>query len=233
MRRVQSPAAVITLRQAQGAIRRTRHGNSTDPSPRRGALLALTPGAARAQAETLCQIVRVTAGAVEIRRGRKRVVAVVGHVLATGDRLRTDAAGRATVRCDTGLTLDVGPATRIVLDGLLVPAPRGAGVRLLEGIAGFLLPAPRPGGFEVRTPSAVAAVRSTDWAVAVEDGATAAFVRDGVVAVAGRSGAVALAAGQGVDVTARGAVGEIKAWGDARTRAFADRLGPDWRARAR
>jgi len=197
-------------------------------------LLTLTPGAATAQVETICQIVQVTDGAVTIRRGRTRVDAVVGHVLATGDLIRTDAEGRATVMCDSGLTMNVGPGTRIDLEALLVPASRGAGVRILEGIAGFLLPRPRPGGFQVRTPSAVAAVRSTEWAVTVDGRAMTTFVRKGRVVVGGRLGeAVALTQGQGVDVTSRGAVGSVTNWGTGRIDALDTRLGSDWQARAR
>ncbi|PWJ21387.1 FecR family protein [Jannaschia seohaensis] len=195
------------------------------------ALLLLAPGGTRAQGETFCQVVEVTIGAATIQRGRTRVTAVVGHVLATGDRIRTEAAARVRILCDSGLTVDVGPDTRIDLDALLVPPEEGGAVRLLRGVAGFLLPRPRSGGFEVRTPSAVAAVRSTEWAVEVSGEATTAFVREGRVAVGGRRSVVLLGPGEGVEVTAQGALGPVQSWDAERVDALGARIGPAWQAR--
>ena len=202
-------------------------------SNNRAAALALTVlvasmGIAAAQTVEVCQIVRTTPDAVTLQRGTLRVAAVVGHVLHRDDRVQTGAGGRATILCDTGLTMTVGPDTRIVLDRIMTDRGRGAGIRLLEGIAGFILPTPRLGGFVVRTPSAVAAVRSTQWAVAAERRATATFVRKGAVAVAGRDRGVVLSAGEGVDVGPQGNVGTVKVWGPARVEGFARRLGRDW-----
>ncbi|WP_308915577.1 FecR family protein [Jannaschia sp. LMIT008] len=191
-------------------------------------LVLVTP--ADAQTVEVCQVVRVT-DAVVLERGGRSVAAVPGHVLARADRIGTGPSGRATLRCNTGLEMTIGPGTLIALERIMAPGRERPGVDLFRGIAGFFLDRGRPGGFEVRTPSAVAAVRSTTWAVAVEDRATAAFVSKGRVLVAGRGGAVALDAGEGVDVTADGVIGPPKSWGAERIEGFARRLGGDWTAR--
>lgn len=182
-------------------------------------------GAALAQAAEQCQVTRTTA---EPSPGDESGTAFVGQRLSAGDRVSTNATGRATITCDTGLTITIGGDTVIILDRIMTPNRRGAGLRLLEGIAGFLLPQPRSGGFEVRTPSAVAAVRSTEWAIEVDQRATAAFVRDGAVTVTGSDGSVLLSPGEGVDVDATGQVGSVVEWGAGRIAGFNERLGPDW-----
>jgi ferric-dicitrate binding protein FerR (iron transport regulator) len=194
-----------------------------------GAVLALslTAPTASAQQDDRCQVVR-SSGDVRLGRGATEVAAVPGQILARDDRLRTGSDGRATVRCGEGLEMLVGPDTRIVLDRMMGPGDTFPGIGLLEGIAGFLMPRPRRGGFVVRTPSAVAAVRSTEWSIEVEDRATAAFVRQGRVEVATVGRVVLLTAGEGVDVTPRGIAGETKRWGAPRVEGLAGRLGPDW-----
>lgn len=187
--------------------------------------LITASGTAEAQSQEQCQVSNTTA---EPSPGSDPATAVVGQLLNAGDRIRTNASGRATITCNTGLTITLGGDTVIVLDRLMTPNRRGAGIRLLEGIAGFLLPQPRSGGFEVRTPSAVAAVRSTEWAIDVDQRATAAFVRDGAVTITGADGNVLLTPGEGVDVDADGGVGSVVSWGEGRIAMFDQRLGPDW-----
>lgn len=181
--------------------------------------------AALAQSAEQCQITNTTSSDPS--------TAAIGQMLSAGDRITTNATGSATITCDTGLTITIGGDTVIILDRVMTPNRRGAGIRLLEGIAGFLLPQPRSGGFEVRTPSAVAAVRSTEWAIEVDQRATAAFVREGAVTVTGSDGSVLLSPGEGVDVDAAGSVGAVVEWGDGRIAMFNQRLGSDWQTSAR
>ena len=194
------------------------------------AAVIASSGAALAQTDEQCQITRTTA---EPSPGDESGTPAVGQLLSAGDRVSTNATGRATITCDTGLTITIGGDTVIILDRVMTPNRRGAGIRLLEGIAGFLLPQPRSGGFEVRTPSAVAAVRSTEWAIEVDQRATAAFVRDGAVTVTGSDCIVLLSPGEGVDVSATGNVGQVVEWGAGRVAGFNERLGPDWQTPAR
>lgn len=106
-------------------------------------------------------------------------------------------------------------------DGLRITAEKGAAYRLVdsdrdgspEGVEltakGLLIEkAPRRrGGFQVLTPHAIASVRGTVWAVAVNPAATSVFVQTGRVGVtraSARGGGVVLGAGDGVDVDASG-----------------------------
>jgi ferric-dicitrate binding protein FerR (iron transport regulator) len=110
---------------------------------------------------------------------------------------------------------------------LVSGATQPVALRLLEGIAGFLYDGDGD-GVQVHTPSAVAAVRSTQWAMRIEDDASAVFAREGVVFVRGDEATVHLAPGDGVDVSANGDVGSVVRWGKARIDLFARLLGPGW-----
>lgn len=186
------------------------------------------PLAAQDDAE-FCQIVNVVGTVSTLRRDETVVPAANGQVLARDDVVQTGADTRITLRCRPALEINVGPETTLRLDRLVDAAPGGGwGVQLLDGIAGFFLGDGGRSDFQVSTPSAVAAVRSTEWAMQVEDRATATFVRDGRVTVAAVDGAVTLSPGDGVDVTADSAIGVIKQWGDGRIAMFDALLGPDW-----
>jgi hypothetical protein len=190
-------------------------------------LAALLPPPAVAQEGERCQAVEV-AGTATLRRGGTEVEASRGAMLARGDRIATGPAGRVVILCTGGLRISVGPDAVILLDRVIGRPAARPGLRLLEGAAGFLLPAPRRDGFSVRTPSAVAAVRSTEWAMQVEAGATAAFVHEGGVAIGTAARTVLLESGEGVDVSSQGFPGPVRDWGAARVEALARRIGADW-----
>ncbi|MEY8837492.1 FecR domain-containing protein, partial [Cribrihabitans sp. XS_ASV171] len=132
-----------------------------------------------------------------------------------------------TLTCAGGLEVVVGPASEIDLEGVLDGGTQPLGLRLMHGIAGFLSSG-GGNGVQVRTPSAVAAVRSTQWAMRVEDRASAVFTRSGTVFVLAEGGQARLGPGDGVDVTAAGDVGPVTRWGQARIDRFDALLGPDW-----
>jgi hypothetical protein len=181
-----------------------------------------------AQAPGQCVITQTEGEAVVSARGAGRQPAVVGLGLGTNATLRTRADARVVMECSGGLRVVLGPDSRIRLSGLLQGAQAPLGLRLLDGIAGFLFDGDGSDGVQVRTPSAVAAVRSTEWAMRVQDRASAVFTREGAVFVVGREGRVRLEPGNGVDVTARGAVGPVVDWGQARIDRFKALLGPAW-----
>lgn len=193
------------------------------------AILA-TPDASSAQSADQCQVTR-TSGRVLVERGEERDRLTAGEVVQSGDRIITRSRAQVTIRCTGELAIVVGAQTRIGLDRLLRPegdAPSTSGIDVFRGIVGFLRPGGRRDGFVVRTPSAVAAVRSTEWTIEVDDNATAAFVRDGVVLVAFAEDTVRLTPGDGVDVAADGSGGPVKQWGQGRIDGQSERLGPDW-----
>ncbi|MDF2233983.1 FecR family protein [Albimonas sp. CAU 1670] len=145
--------------------------------------------------------------------------------------LRTGPDARLLVLCDDGVAVTVGVASEVDLGTLVEPSREGVVMRLLRGALGAVATGTWP-RFEVRTPLAIAAVRSTEWAVthSPEEG-SAVFVRAGAVAVrpAAAGAGVLLQAGEGVDVAPDGALGPPARWGAARVAALGERLGPGWR----
>ena len=185
-------------------------------------------GSVRAQTPGSCIVTRVAGGAVATAQGVGRQGVTTGLRLGPNATLRTGAGARVTMKCSDGLEVVVGPDSRVQISGLIGAGARTFGVRLIDGIAGFLFSGSGKKGVQVRTPSAVAAVRSTEWAMQVDQRASAVFTREGTVFVVSKRGQARLGPGAGVDVTATGAVGPVKSWGQARIDRFAALLGPDW-----
>lgn len=126
-------------------------------------------------------------------------------------------------------------------DGLVIEAEAGASYRLIdrdrdnrpEGIelrakALFVdRPSGARGGFQIRTPHAIASVRGTVWTVDVAPRTSSVFVVQGRVRVARTSGraSVVLDPGEGVDVDASPGPLEVKRWPPPRVRALLARFG--------
>ncbi len=193
-------------------------------------ILAAASGPGAAQSADRCQVTQAN-GRVIVERGDVRARVVAGVLVQNGDTIVTRRGARATIRCTDGLSMVVGPQARVGLDRLLRAAdapPAMAGVDVFRGLVGFLRPGGRRDGFAVRTPSAVAAVRSTEWTVEVADRATSAFVREGAVAIRAADRAVVLSSGDGIDVAADGAGGPVVQWGQSRIDGLSERLGSAW-----
>ena len=101
------------------------------------------------------------------------------------------------------------------------------GLRLLDGIVGFIFKG-TGGGVQVRTPSAVASVRSTEWAMRWSNGVSEVFTREGTVAVSANGGSVGLGPGDGVDVSGSGEFKPVVQWKPPRIARFGELLGADW-----
>ncbi len=183
---------------------------------------------AAAQTSGTCIVKQVAGQASVSARGSGVRPAVIGLGLGRNAKLRTQAGGHVTMACSGGLEVIVGPETEIDVIGLLDGDAQPFGLRLMNGIAGFLFSSDNQDGVQVRTPSAVAAVRSTQWAMRVEDRASAVFARSGTVFVVAESGDARLSPGEGVDVSPSGAMGPVVRWGQARIDRFDALLGPDW-----
>ncbi|WP_019902926.1 FecR domain-containing protein [Methylobacterium sp. 77] len=121
---------------------------------------------------------------------------------------------RSVLSCDDGLKLvaEKGAAYRLIdedRDGRPDAAELKSKALLIE------YPPGRRGGFQVRTPHAVASVRGTTWIVDAAPATSAVFVQTGrvVVARAGETaGSVTLGAGDGVDVGAADGPLAPKSW---------------------
>ena len=151
--------------------------------------------------------------------GASRALSVGADVHA-GDHVTTGAASRLEIRLSDDSTMVIGESSRVVLKEF-APKP-GGGSALLELLEGILRIDLRPDGywtdFDVRTYTAVASVRSTEWVVETRPGNTAVFVVRGSVEVTDRIGrnGVVLEAGFGTDVPFGAPPGEPKQWGKAR-----------------
>lgn len=177
---------------------------------------------ARAETQVVGDIGRVV-GSVTLLRGEERLAAAPGTVVHEGDGLVTGAESKAEILCADGSTLTVGPDSTLSM-ATFVAEPGGTGLLdLISGILRVTLSGRTPWQyFEVRSATAVASVRSTDWIVDASRVKTGVFVVEGEVAVASRQGAeqgageVTLTAGQGTDVAVNALPLPPKDWGQAR-----------------
>ncbi len=182
-----------------------------------------------ASAAEVCVIIHVAGTAEVSARGAGRHEAAPGLGLGRNAHLRTGPDARVSMTCPDGLEVIVGPDSTFAVSGVLDGATQQPfGLRLMEGIAGFLFDRAGGDGVQVRTPSAVAAVRSTEWTVQAEDGASAFFTREGRIFVAAGDDGLWLDAGEGVDVSADGEIGPALRWGQPRIDRQAELLGPGW-----
>lgn len=186
-----------------------------------GANLLAAPAQAQ-ETQVVGDIGRVV-GSVTLLRGEERLDAGPGTVVREGDGLITGARSKAEILCADGSTLVVGPDSTLSM-ATFAAEPGGTGLLdLISGILRVTLSGRTPWQyFEVRSATAVASVRSTDWVVDASRVKTGVFVIEGVVAVASRQGAaqgageVTLTAGQGTDVAFNALPQPPKKWGQAR-----------------
>lgn len=160
-----------------------------------------------------------------------------GDRLQAGAALRTGAPGRLRLRFEDGSVLVLGDRSELRLERYEQPAggTRQASLWLQLGLIGQSV-RPQPGGsWKVRTPSAVTAVRGTEFMVEVDEGhKTAVHVQSGEVAVEPQGGLRLRGAGppsrrlhqprQGTDCDAERGCSEVKAWPEQRVQALRDRL---------
>lgn len=184
--------------------------------------LMLLVGAAQAAESSLVGTVGRVVGEVSLLRGADSLPAATGTALHEGDGIATAAESRVEILCADGSTITVGPDSTISVARFAPAAGGGAGEAFLDLISGILrvtLSGRAPWqSFEVRSATAVASVRSTDWIVDATRVKTGVFVVGGRVAVTDRAGAgeVMLAPGEGTDVLAHGLPSAPKAWGQPR-----------------
>lgn len=181
---------------------------------------------ASAQPSGACLIQRIEGTVTVSVGGAAPLAAQTGQTLAARDTVRTLPASRVSLGCAGGLKVVVGPDSAITVEGVLAAGSQPFGLRLLEGIAGFLFKG--SGGVQVRTPSAVAAVRSTEWAMRWANGVSEVFTREGTVTVSADGGTATLGPGDGVDVSDTGALKPVVQWRPPRIARFGELLGPDW-----
>jgi ferric-dicitrate binding protein FerR (iron transport regulator) len=158
---------------------------------------------------------------------------VVKLALPAEAKVTTGFETRVRIVCDDGAIVSIGSGTEVNLENLVGAADsqRSVAIQLIEGIIGLVVPQRNWRRFEVRTPVAIASVRSTEWLIEWRRGGSAAiFVRMGEVAVrSARSERFILGMGEGITISAAGAAGDVKQWGAARIAESTAMLGFDWR----
>lgn len=133
---------------------------------------------------------------------------------------------RTALTCPNGVIITAEEGTVFSLEDRGPAA--GPEAARLDGKALLLeVPEGSPGGFEVVTPQAIAAVRGTRWAVDVDGSKTAVLVIEGRVAVSrsADSPAVTLGPGEGVDVVPNGQPLTVRRWAAPRVAALLARFG--------
>lgn len=181
--------------------------------------LWLVPGFVSAAEGIAGQVSRLS-GTVTVLRGGKEITPAVGDKINVADTIRSGPGGRAEVTFSDGSVLTIGPDSEVAV-AFFAPEPSES-TALLDLVAGIarmtVNKATSWGRFEVRTTTAVASVRGTDYLVEAVPGKSAVFVNEGRVAVSSRagSGTVVLRQGQGVDVPAERGPLTVKTWGEKR-----------------
>jgi hypothetical protein len=182
----------------------------------------LVPGLTRpaeAAAGTAGQVSRLS-GTVTILRDGGEMTTAVGDEVRVEDSIRCGTGSRAEVTFSDGSVLTIGPESEVEIAFFAPEASESTALLdLVSGIARMTVnKATSWGRFEVRTATAVASVRGTDYLVEAVPGKSAVFVAEGRVAVSSRagSGTVILRQGQGVDVPAERGPLNIKTWGEKR-----------------
>ena len=171
-----------------------------------------------------------------------RVAALVGRVVATGqgeaeartlapdapvfqgDRIETAQGARVRLVFADESVVMLGEATTLTVDWFLYAPRTGLRSALLlvpAGIFRAIVEALTPDtGFEVRTATAVATVRGTDWMAEATADATAVVVLEGQVAVGNALGRVTLGPREGTTVRAGEPPDAPSEWGQARIDRF-------------
>lgn len=182
-----------------------------------GCVLAVT---AEAQAAAdMCVVSGLRGPATVLRDGSSTRLAR-GAALRSDDQLVTGAKARLRIGCSGGVEITIGPDSSVSMRAI---AEAGSGGRsLIDLIGGILRIALAPhvdrNRLELRTPTAVAAARSTAWVTEADAAKTAVFVIAGEVSVRSRQtgDAVGIPAGFGTDVAASAAPSAPVRWGQPR-----------------
>lgn len=198
-----------------------------------GAIAALLPWFAQTSLadERVCHASAIEGGGAALWNGGTWAP-LSGAALPAGEsKIVTDGESRVEVTCSDGITLTIAPGTEVNLEELTAVAVPQAGIvlQLIEGIVGLVAPERSFRRFEIRTPLAIASVRSTDWAVIHRDGASAVFTRAGEVVVRTLGQPVVLRQGEGIDIAASGLPGPVRQWGAPRVAELNEALGFAWR----
>ncbi len=143
------------------------------------AVLLLAPSLALAQG--IGQVAAVSPGAT-LKTASGTVVLARGVRLSSGDVVMTDASGRAELLFDDETKVVVGPASKLVIDEVLMQSPAKAQRFAISAVSGsfrFITGnSPKP-AYDISTPTATMAIRGTifDFTVSKKQGTNVALFR--------------------------------------------------------
>lgn len=116
-------------------------------------------------------------------------------LIRPGDEIETGADGRVNLQCSTGIIFQIGPSSHIKVSDLVSdPGQDSIFIRLELGTLSSVVS--RGSGaqnMEIRTPTAVANVRGTEFIIEAEEEETNVMVQEGEVEVEDSSGVKARA----------------------------------------
>ena len=205
--------------------------------PRRGLAILLTAVVLSSTSTELCAdpagrttaaapIARVIqqSGRVEVRREQAKLASHLGRRLYAGDSVVTGQGGRVLLEFTDRSLLALGAETEVRLDDYKVASPSGGLKGLLSLLGGILrmsiVQSTTAEDFSIRTETAIASARSTDWIVEAQPSETTVFVMSGVVTVAdsAQSAFVRVSPGEGTSVASSATAGPTapKIWGAKR-----------------
>jgi hypothetical protein len=147
-------------------------------------------------------ILSILDGSASVARGTSAFASASdGDLVNTGDRVQTAAASHAMVTFFDGSTLEIEPATTVQIEEASSAASGAIGIRISQTLGRTWASVQKltraDSKFEIRTPTAVAAVRGTGFITEVlADGTTTVQTTDGNVQVTGQGQSVTVGAGQ-------------------------------------
>ena len=147
-------------------------------------------------------ILSILDGSASVARGTSAFApASDGDLVNIGDRVQTDISSHAMVTFFDGSTLEIEPATMVQIEDAASAASGAISIRISQTIgrtgASVQKLTRADSKFEIRTPTAVAAVRGTGFITEVlADGTTTVETTDGNVQVTGQGQSVLVGAGQ-------------------------------------
>jgi hypothetical protein len=188
-------------------------------------------GPAAGQAMRACSVSALEGAQARVELGGAWQQVSSGALPDAASRIETGPGTRLEVTCEGGFVVTIGPDSLADLGDLVRPdAEPGIVMTLLAGILGIVTPDRTEGPVAVRTPAAIAAVRSTAWLVEHDPAtqASAVFVREGRVTVSNREIALVLREGEGITLTSDAVVRPVAAWGQPRIDRSTGALGLGW-----
>ena len=140
-----------------------------------------TVAPAPALAEEPVATVSAQRGTVTVLRGEKAVLLVRGAEVYRADKIFTYQDARVKLRFVDGTVVAVGSDSRLIVrEYLSDDSPAGRVLEMVQGILRATISAVGGGNsFDIRTRTAVASARSTDWMVEAKPDTSAASRRPG------------------------------------------------------